>query len=182
MKYSTDKIEHGLISEYEKIFSDYKYKKINILEIGIGKGGFLKWLIDYFPKAKVVGGDIIVLKNQDRLLTYSDRLSICQLDQADSESLIKTINKYGPFDIIIDDGCHKAVATNNAFNVMWPKMVSDGLYIIEDFIAGYWSAPRFRGMPNIITEIMLKKNELGISDYNIILKEPKCSIAYFKKK
>lgn len=182
MKYPTDKIQHKLIPEYEILFSDYKNKYIKILEIGVKRGGSLMWMADYFSNAEIIGGDMIVPKNIDGLLKYNNRIHICELDQNNLKSLIKIGNDYGPFDIIIDDGCHQAMGTKNTFEILWEKMICNGLYIIEDFIAGYWPNTRFKGVPNIITDIMLRKNELGITDYGIILKEPKCSIAYFKKK
>lgn len=182
MKYSTDKIEHKLIPEYEKLLAGYKDENIQILEIGIKRGGFLMWLTDFLPRAVVVGGDMVIPRNIDKILKYSSNIKFSQLNQNDSVSLIKMIDTYGSFDVIIDDASHMAMATKNTFETLWTFIKSNGLYIIEDFIAGYWPISRFKGMPDFIASIMLRKNELDISDYGIILTEPKCSYAYFRKK
>lgn len=182
MKYPTDKIEHKLIPEYEVLFKDYKDKELTILEVGCAKGGFLMWLADYFPKAQIIGGDIIVPKGLDRLMKYSDRIKFHQIDQTNTDSFDLVISAYRSFDIIIDDASHEAIPTKNTFDVLWKYVNPGGLYIIEDFIAGYWINPKFKGMPELITELMLKKLGLGISDYGVILKELKCSYAYFKKR
>jgi len=182
MIYSTDKFEHGLIAEYEKLFAEYKDKPLKILEIGVYKGDSLKWLVDFFPNAKIIGGDIL-LRDVEETMKYNSRIdSIWQLDQNVAESFVEMVKKCGPFDIIIDDGSHSAAATKNTFEVLWKEVTSNGLYVIEDFLVGYSRYKHYKGMPNVITDIMLGKKWLGISDYGVIVKEPKCSIAYFKKK
>jgi predicted O-methyltransferase YrrM len=182
MNYQTDKIAHGLIAEYEKLFADYKNKPLKILEIGVYTGGSLKWLVDFFPNATVVGGDIL-LRDAEGIKKYNSRIdSIWQLDQSIPASFAEMIKKCGPFDIVIDDGHHSHILTKNTFETLWKEVNSGGIYIIEDFLPGYSRYRQYRGMPNFITYIMLGKNWLGIGDYGVIVKEPKCSYAYFKKR
>ena len=181
MNYPTDKFANKLIPEYERIFAELKNKELKILEVGILNGGFLMWLADYFKKAEIIGVDITMPKNKDEILKYSDRISIDSVDQRD-ESSLKNIGKiYGFFDIIIDDGCHQRAETAKTFDNLWPFLKLGGIYIIEDFIAGYWQQPIYTGIERVVTAIMETKNDYKISDYEIILKEPKCSIAAFKK-
>ena len=181
MEYKTDKVFNNLIFEYEVLFEDYKDSNINILEIGTYRGGFLFWLVDFFPNAQIIGGDIKIPRNLESLLKYSDRIKFHQLDQNNSESLKNVAKIYNKFDIIIDDGCHQLQPTRNTFETLWEDVKPNGLYIIEDFLVGYKRNRRFEGMVNLITDIMLKKNALNISDYGVIFKMPKCSLAYFKK-
>jgi cephalosporin hydroxylase len=177
MSYQTDKTIHGLIAEYEKIFENIKNDPLNILEIGIYQGGSLQWMAEYFPKATILGIDLVI----PEILNLNDRITMVTCDQNDSNQLRLIGETYGPFDIIIDDGCHYAKETKNAFDNLWRDIKPGGYYFIEDFIAGYWNDPRFAGMPGLIGDIMVRKNELKIKDYFIVLKEPKCSIACFKK-
>jgi len=182
MNYQTDKLANGLISEYEKLFSEHKDKSLKILEIGVYRGDSLKWMVDFFPNSRIVGGDIFV-GNAEDIMEYNSRIdSIWKLDQNKPESFSEMVEQCGPFDIVIDDGCHAAIGTKHTFDVLWKEVKSGGLYIIEDFLPGYSRYRQYRGMPNFITYIMLGKNWLGISDYGVVVKEPKCSYAYFKKR
>lgn len=176
MSYQTDKTIHGLIAEYEKIFENIKDKPLNILEIGIYQGGSLEWMAGYFPKATITGIDLVI----PEIINQNERITMMKCDQNDTLNLRLIGETYGPFDIIIDDGCHYAKETKNTFDNLWQHIKPGGYYFIEDFIAGYWPDPRFAGMPGLIADIMVRKNELKIRDYFIVLKEPKCSIACFK--
>lgn len=176
MSYETDKTIHGLIPEYEHIFNEIKDKPLNILEVGIYQGGSLLWMYEYFPNATIFGIDLTI---PDKIA--NDRITMIKADQNDSAALSALGREVGPFDIIIDDGCHYARETMNTFDNLWPFVKPGGFYFIEDFIAGYWPDNRFTGMPDLVADIMVRKNELKISDYFIVLKEPKCSIACFKK-
>lgn len=177
MIYDTDKFANKLIGEYEKIFEPLKYEKIKILEVGIFRGGFLLWLADYFKDAEITGIDIELPK------ISRERVKMFLCDQNDSEELTKIGAVAGNFDIIIDDGSHKYNETKNTFNNLFPFLKDGGLYIIEDFVAGYWPEyPVYKNLHLLPLQIAEKKNEIGISDFNIILKEPKCSLAIFKKK
>ena len=57
-KYNTDKVQHGYLRIYDPIFSDYVDKEINLLEIGVFKGGSLFLWKDYFPKGQIFGIDL----------------------------------------------------------------------------------------------------------------------------
>ncbi len=83
-----------------------KYKRIKILEIGIGgyesyAGGesLIAWTC-YFPFALVFGCDIL-----DKSILSSRRIAVRVVDQSSQRDL-DAIQKDGPFDIIIDDGSH----------------------------------------------------------------------------
>jgi len=178
MIYDTDKFANKLIGEYEKIFEPFKDEKINILEVGIFKGGFIMWLADYFKNADITGIDINFLPD-----IKHERIKMFLCDQNDSEELNRIGQTIGKFDIIIDDGSHRYAETKNTFKNMFPHLKDGGLYIIEDFVAGYWPQyPEYQHLHLLPLQIAEKKDEIGISDFNIILKEPKCSLAIFKKK
>lgn len=56
-KYDTDKGE-GYLRVYERFFYPLKNAKVNLLEVGVYKGGSLLLWRDYFPNGNIVGIDI----------------------------------------------------------------------------------------------------------------------------
>lgn len=172
----TDKFQNKLIPEYETIFEPLKDEKLKILEVGIFKGGFLLWLVDYFKNAEIIGIDL------DLPEIKHERIKMLLCDQNDSEGLNQIGKTVGKFNIIIDDASHKYNETKNTFTNLFQYLEDGGLYIIEDFVAGYWPQnPAYRDLNLLVFQIAEGKKELGISDFNIILKEPRCSLAIFKK-
>jgi cephalosporin hydroxylase len=166
------------MGEYLKIFEPLKNGKLKILEVGIFRGGFLLWMEDYFKDAEITGIDINILPDIKK-----ERIKMLLCDQNDSNELNRIGQTIGKFDIIIDDGSHRYEETKNTFKNLFPYLKDGGMYIIEDFVAGYWPQyPEYKNMHLLPLQIAEKKEELGISDFNIILKEPKCSLAIFKKK
>ena len=78
---------------YEDYFFPFKNKKINILEIGVYEGKSLMIWKDYFPKANIIGVD---------LLSYNfkiKRIFTFQGDQTDTKFL---------FDYLVDGGLYIA--------------------------------------------------------------------------
>lgn len=137
-------------------------------------GDGLLWLREKFPNAEIIGAD---LNKPDVDFEFY------QIDQDDPNTFDKIP---GTFDLIIDDASHEKVRTMKTFEKMWPRLEKGGLYIIEDFIAHYWEdhpawATRFHGILDTVTDIMHNKNDFGITEYEVILKDPRCSIAKFKK-
>ena len=178
MEFKTDKYQHGLIAKYEALFAPLKEKNLKILEVGVYRGGSLLWLADYFRNSEIIGVDLeLPVIDHERI-----EMSVC--DQNYSASLQRIGQHYGPFDIIIDDGSHEYSATKNTFENLYRNFLnSGGLYIIEDFIAGYWPEfPQYRNLHKLVFKIAESKNELEIKEFELYLQDPKCSIAYFAKK
>jgi hypothetical protein len=71
--------------------------------------------------------------------------------------------------------------------VLWEHLKPGGTYIIEDWIIGYWfldDRKRYahgEGMVDCVLDIIKNKKKLGIGDFELILKEPACSLAILKK-
>jgi cephalosporin hydroxylase len=117
-------------SFYQRHFNNLKPKIL--LEIGVLKGASLRAWQDIFPKCKVIGIDIEPLckeKNPD--------LNIYIGDQKDTEFLSMVINEIGVPDIIIDDGGHKRSQQIESLRFLFPKLGTNGLYIIEDLQTNY---------------------------------------------
>ena len=113
---------------YEMHLSRFRGTKVNVLEIGIDGGGSLQMWKWYFgQKAKVFGIDIDEAKLFDE-----SKLKTFQCDQGNRDQLKEVIGKMPTLDIVIDDGGHTMEQQINSFEVIYPAMSDDGVYICED--------------------------------------------------
>ena len=177
-EYSTDKIDSGLIREYEGMLGRLRNTPIKMLEVGYLRGGFLRWFRDNFKQSEVFGIDI---KEPPELKDNQDnRIKMFQIDQNDSEGLVLFASKYGIFDVIIDDGAHRDIETKNTFDCLWRFLRPGGWYIIEDWGAHYKHS-QYGEVGKIISDIMINKNKLGIAQIKIECSSNFVSMAWFKK-
>lgn len=136
-QYNTDKIDNRYVDTYDPIFSPWVDKKIELLELGVQKGGSLLLWHDYFPLGTIAGIDINLPKDfQPR-----ERIHIFEGSQSDPRFLSHVANKIAPegFDIIIDDASHIGELTKIAFWHLFDNHLKpNGLYVIEDWGTGYW--------------------------------------------
>ena len=113
---------------YDAHFSRFRDTKVNILEIGIDGGGSLQMWKWYFgQKAKIFGIDIDKEKLFDEV-----KIKTFQCDVANRDQLKEVIGAMPTLDIVIDDGGHTMEQQIAAFEVIYPVMSSDGVYICED--------------------------------------------------
>jgi hypothetical protein len=122
---------------YEKYFSPYRNRPITLLEIGVYKGGSLDMWRNYFDKnSTIVGIDVF-----PEVLNYSTKNThIVLCDQGNRQQLLNLATKYGPFDIILDDGGHHMNQQICSFETLFPFVSPNGLYIVEDTHTSYWEA------------------------------------------
>lgn len=138
LKYDTDK-NRGVTKEknghyygdsYQEIFSNFdKNSNLNILEVGVQKGGSILAWKDYFQNSFVLGVDISdtrseEYKREDVHFILSDIKDITLKEN----SLIH--DKF--FDIIIDDGSHYIDDVLFFFQNYLDKLNVNGYFIIED--------------------------------------------------
>lgn len=148
--YPTDKYDTGLIADYERLFLDLKKRPVKYLEIGILKGGSLLWAKNYFAKGSEIYGLDIEIKSKS-----INGVVMSEIDQADSAKLSSFGKEMGPFDIIVDDGCHFKTLTENTFNCLYPYLKKGGKYIIEDWGAGYLpNLECCKGMEALVTDLV----------------------------
>jgi demethylmacrocin O-methyltransferase len=141
MVFATDKGgEHSYTQHYKKHFKKYRFKRIKLLEIGVGgydhpqKGGAsLRMWKKYFPFGKIFSLDIF-----DKSALQEKRIKIYQGSQVDPEILSKIIEENGAFDLIIDDGSHQNEHIIKSFQLLFPKLKDGGIYVIEDIQTSYW--------------------------------------------
>ena len=127
---------HYVKKVYPTYFEPIRYGVKTILEIGVAGGGSIKAWNDYFPNAEIVGvechPDSLGSTKHPKHWGDFPRVHIELGDQGDREFMTKIAEKYGPFDIIIDDGSHEFERTITSFNVLRRHLRQDGFYAIED--------------------------------------------------
>lgn len=135
VKHGSDKFgSHLYTPVYHQLFQHLRDKPIRFLEIGVGgydietAGGLsLRMWADYFPKAQIVGLDI-----HPKKLAIAPHVHLVCGSQSDPQVLAKIVDDFGPFDIIIDDGSHRASDAKASFYYLYPRMTAQGIYVVED--------------------------------------------------
>jgi Cephalosporin hydroxylase. len=139
--FKTDKWgKHFYTPHYYFHFKKFKSKRIKVLEIGIGGyenpqqgGGSLRMWERFFDRAEIHGIDIY-----DKTQLEEGRIKIKQGSQIDQEFLESLSDSVGGFDIIIDDGSHINEHIIKTFEILFPKLKQEGIYVIEDVQTSYW--------------------------------------------
>jgi demethylmacrocin O-methyltransferase len=139
--YGSDKFtRHDYAPVYARYLEPRRYEPLKLLEIGIGGedyelGGpsLFTWR-DYLPNAQIYAIDIY-----DKSALNGDRIKTFNCSQADQAGLAALNQEYGPFDIVVDDGDHKANDTLAALFCLFPLLAPNGLYFIEDIQTSYWA-------------------------------------------
>lgn len=125
---------------YHRHFAALRDRPITVLEFGVFHGGSLQMWKHYFgPQARIVGVDI----NPDCASLAEDRIEIHIGDQADRAFLRSLRDRLGPIDIVIDDGAHMFTHQLATFQEIFPAVVDDGVYLVEDLHTGFW--PEYGG-------------------------------------
>jgi len=130
----TDKDKCGYLDIYDKWFKPFQSKDgLRILEIGVKRGGSIMLWNQYFENALVYGAD----NNHGGQCTFDlanapKNVEVLYLDQENRGDLQLLVDKFGKFDIIIDDGGHSMPQQQISFGFLFPFIKTDGIYIIED--------------------------------------------------
>jgi len=126
------------LTEYNRLFNDYRKKPIRLFEVGIQNGGSLEIWAKYFSNAvALIGCDI----NPDcALLSYDDpRIGVIVGDANNSKIRDLILHRSPQFDIIIDDGSHLSSDIIKSFALYFPHITEGGIFIVEDLHCSYWS-------------------------------------------
>lgn len=131
---------HRYAQHYQSHFESLRNQPLNILEIGVGGhesptigGASLRMWKEYFPKAKIYAIDLF-----EKSALEEDRIKIFKGSQSDRKFLLSVVEKIGRVDIVIDDGSHINEHVLTSFEVLFPLLSSDGIYVIEDMQTAYW--------------------------------------------
>ncbi len=146
--YSRDKkfVAHSYYIFYEKYFRELKEKKINILEIGSHEGKGIASFFFFFPFSKIIGANI----NPFQMKFSSERIKELYIDVS-SKKILQNFADHlnNEQDIIIDDASHNLRDILITLPIMFKKLKSGGIYVIEDM-------DQFE----IFKELNLYKNEM----------------------
>lgn len=143
-RYGSDKgsTKHRYTELYHMLFHPYRQRKITFLEMGLLIGGpehgidkdretgdcpSIRMWLEYFPKAEIHGLDV-----SDFSWFKHDRFTFHRCDMDARAEIAQVAESLPAPDIIIDDASHASHHQQNAFLELFPKLVSGGLYIIED--------------------------------------------------
>lgn len=114
---------------YESHLNRFINRSVSVLEIGVLDGGSLSMWRNYLgPHSLITGIDIDPEAKQHEDFQINVEIG----DQSDINFLTMVYKKYGPFDIIIDDGSHKQSDLISTFSYFKCKMPQNSVYIIED--------------------------------------------------
>jgi len=142
LKYRSDKtpvLGHFYTLFYDMLLRNKKNDVKKVLEIGVGYpetmpvedylvGASLFMWRDYLPNA-----EIYAIDNREDAQVNKNRIHSFICDQSNSSQLINLIDKIGKdFDLIVDDGSHKADHQIVSAIALLPYVKEGGEYIIED--------------------------------------------------
>jgi hypothetical protein len=125
---------------YTRHLERFRGLPVRVLEIGVYRGGGLAMLSNYLgPDARLVGLDV----DEAAVRAVGGRFPVVLGDQEDPEVLRQLNEKYGPFDVVIDDGGHTMQQQIVTIETLFPLLREGGVFIVEDCHTSYW--PDFGG-------------------------------------
>ena len=120
---------------YDRHFARFRGTPVQLLEIGVDQGGSLQMWKHYFgPLASITGVDI----NPACKALEEEQIQILIGDQADPKFLASLAAAMPRIDILIDDGGHTMRQQVLTFEILFPCVQPDGLYVCEDLHTSYW--------------------------------------------
>lgn len=131
IKHKTDKssLHHHYLAFYSLIFSPWRFKHINILEIGVQFGNSIRTWREYFVHAHIIGFDLV---DNGVKFDVPDGIDIGILDAYKTESLDQI---EGKLDIIIDDGSHQVQHQKFVVEHYLSLLTDEGVLIVEDVLS-----------------------------------------------
>ena len=106
-----------------------------MIEIGCGRGGSLQMWRQYLgPLATIVGIDINPICKEYEEPGIFVRIG----DQSDKTFLCSVLAEFGIPEIVLDDGSHVMKDINTSFDVFYPLMLRNSIYMVEDLHTAYF--------------------------------------------
>jgi len=128
--FHTDKLWlHSYLDTYEDLFSKFRNKDINLLEIGFCHGGSIKLWKEYFGnKSSIYGIDITLQELRYDLVRDNNVTLICK----DISNCDKSILKPIMFDVVLDDASHTLEHQIKSWELFKDRLNPGGILVIED--------------------------------------------------
>ena len=124
---------------YRRLLAGLEQPARSVLEIGVKGGGSTALWKVLFPAATVVGLDI-KLRLPGGPEPAADGVIYLQGDQTDVKRLQEVADRYGPFDLAIDDGSHVTDHQAITMRALLPHVRPGGFYVVEDIHASVKAA------------------------------------------
>ncbi|WP_420450900.1 class I SAM-dependent methyltransferase [Ilumatobacter sp.] len=120
---------------YERHLGRFVGRRPRVLEIGVAQGGSLELWHRWFGRGTVtIGVDV-----EERSTAFRGRRRHIEIgDQGDVAFLRRVAEEHGPFDIVLDDGSHRAEHQVLLLETLWDDLAADGVLIVEDLHTDYW--------------------------------------------
>lgn len=134
-KHNTDKgaAFHNYSRQYQELLSKYRLNSLKYLEIGVLNGGSIASMREVFPNATCILG--LDINPNCKQFEDSSKNMFVEIGNATNRDFVSEITKkYGTFDIILDDGSHRNDDVIVTFELLFPLLNDNGLYIVEDTI------------------------------------------------
>jgi hypothetical protein len=128
---------------YDRLFHEFltdrckePNSKIKFLEIGVDRGGSLGlWKKMLKGRGIIFGIDI-----NPKCAEIEDSGATIRIgSQDDPRFMNDVVSEMGGLDIVLDDGSHASSHIIKSFQILFPRMSENGMYIIEDVHASYWN-------------------------------------------
>jgi hypothetical protein len=124
---------------YDRHFSKFRNKPVNVLEIGIYSGGSLRMWKSYFGASCIVYG----VDMEENCRAYEAQgVRVFIGDQADRNFWRRFKQEAPKIDCVIDDGGHTSLQQLTSFEELFPHLSPGGIYLCEDIhgAMSYFSA------------------------------------------
>ena len=120
---------------YDRHLARFRHQPINVVEIGVYKGGSLQMWKRYFgPQARIFGVDI----NPECAAFAEEQVEIFIGSQEDRVFLKLLAERVPTIDVLIDDGGHTMAQQIATFEELFPRVAPHGIYVCEDLHTSYW--------------------------------------------
>lgn len=120
---------------YERHLARFRGTSPIMIEIGVMGGGSLAMWKEYLgPDSHIIGIDI----NPECKVHEDDGIEIFIGSQDDPATIDAVFSKYPKVDIVLDDGSHIMQHMISSFELMYHRLDSSGVYIVEDTHTCYW--------------------------------------------
>ena len=144
LKLSDKNTVHSYLQIYDNLFTRFKNKDVNMIEVGTSNGGSIALWNYYFNNAKIYGVDIIDSKLMiDEIVNKDNIILFNSTDGYDINFVTENfINKNIKFDILIDDGPHTLQSMKDFIKLYLPLIKDNGILVIEDIPLGIPNTPK----------------------------------------
>lgn len=165
--YPTDKgSDHSYLEIYTELFTPFKDRKINLIEIGFQYGGGLRLFEDWFTQANIIGYDIVDSNINTKYIIKRAKKIIKNC----MEFTLEEFRDFPPH-IIIDDASHILAEQIKMVEICYPQLQEGGLLIIEDIQDIVNSKSKFDALNIPYKLIDLRLNKQRYDDVLLVYKK-----------